>query len=294
MKANYSTSLRHIALRAASAIVGAAILGTGAIAQEPAPAERYPSPDHTPACATRAPTPEEIERALAAYRERVAARKPGEPIAQLPPATTAKPIREGAKPKHACVLEIARRGNIDLLFVGDSITDFFGRADRGATVWNQYYGALRAANFGISGDTTQDVLWRVQNGELEGFNAKVVVLMLGTNNIGRNSNVDIAAGDAAIVAEIRKHQPQAKILILGVFPRGGRGSSQRKDIQEINANLATLADGKSVFFKDIGSAFLQPDGAFIEGVMSDPTHPATKGYEIWAETISPTLTELMR
>lgn len=294
MKAKYSTSRRRIRIRAISAIVGAAVLRTGAMAQEPAPAERYPSPDHTPACASRAPTPEEIERALAAYRERAAARKPGEPIAQLPPATMAKPIREGAKPKHECFLEIARRGNIDLLFVGDSITDFFGRADRGAAVWNRYYGGMRAANFGISGDTTQDVLWRVQNGELEGFAAKVVVLMLGTNNIRRNTNADIAAGDAAIVAEIRKRQPQAKILILGVFPRGDKHSPQRKDIQEINANLATLADGKTIFFKDIGDAFLQPDGSFIEGVMADPTHPATKGYEIWAQAIAPTLTELMR
>src|SRR5262245_15425740 len=119
--------------------------------------------------------------------------------------------------RHQGFLEIAKAGNIDLLFVGDSITDLW--RSRGLEVWNKSFAPLKAANFGIGGDTTQGVLWRMQNGELEGFKAKLIVLMLGTNNINRNPNADIAEGDRLIVDEFKKRQPQAKILILGIFPR---------------------------------------------------------------------------
>ncbi len=112
---------------------------------------------------------------------------------------------------------MARAGDIDLLFVGDSITD--GWRNRGLEVWNKYFAPLKAANFGIGGDTTQGVLWRMQNGELDGFKAKLIVLMLGTNNINRNPNAEIADGDRLIVEEFKKRQPQAKVLMLGIFPR---------------------------------------------------------------------------
>ncbi|RYY27699.1 MAG: GDSL family lipase [Sphingomonadales bacterium] len=182
-----------------------------------------------------------------------------------------------------------------MLFVGDSITDFFGRADRGADVWKARYAPLRAANFGISGDTTQDVLWRMQNGELDGFKAKLIVLMLGTNNIGRNPNAEIAAGDAAIIAEFRKRQPQAKVLLLGIFPRGSDpNGAGRIAVREINTHLAALADNQSIFFLDIAPSFLNPDGKLIEGAMVDGLHPGPKGYQIWADAIDPAVQKLMR
>lgn len=276
-------------------VLAAALLGlTGQSAPAPAPtptpapAPRI-SPDANPACASRVPPPLTPEQ-IAAYRARA-----GTPRPPLPPATQPNPIRPGAVPKHECFLALAKRGGIDLLFVGDSITDFFGRADRGAEVWKARYGARHAANFGISGDTTQDVLWRMQNGELEGFKAKLIVLMLGTNNIGRNPNAEIAAGDAAIVAEFRTRQPQARVLVLGVFPRGNdpKGTG-RANVAAINAELAKLADGKSVFYLDIGPAFLNPDGTLIEGAMVDGLHPSPKGYQLWADAIEPSIARLMQ
>lgn len=121
-------------------------------------------------------------------------------------------------PKHECFLAVARRGGIDLLFVGDSITDFFGRADRGRSVWMRDFAPLRAANFGISGDTTQDVLWRMRAGELEGFKAKLIVLMVGTNNIGRNGNADIAAGQCSHHCRISQAPTSSEGAVARHFP----------------------------------------------------------------------------
>src|SRR5712671_3923749 len=125
--------------------------------------------------------------------------------------------------RHQSFVDIAKKGNIDLLFVGDSITDWFywprgGSEATGGKVWEASFAPLKAADFAIAGDTTQGVLWRLQNGELEGFQAKLIVLMLGTKNINRNPNDEIADGDRLIVEEFKKRQPQAKVLILGIFP----------------------------------------------------------------------------
>ena len=119
--------------------------------------------------------------------------------------------------------------------------------------------------------------------------------VLGTNNIGRNTNEDIAAGDRAIIQEFRKQQPQAKILVLGVFPRGAQGGTpMRANIAEINSHLAKLADNKNVFYMDIGPAFLTPDGTLTTEVMADGLHPTTKGYAMWAAAINDKVRELMR
>ena len=119
--------------------------------------------------------------------------------------------------RHKTFVEIARGAPIELLFVGDSITDGWRKA--GQPMWDQHFAPYKPANFGIGGDTTQGVLWRMQNGELDGYKAKLIVLMLGTNNINRNPNDEIVDGDRLIVEEFRKRQPQAKVLILGIFPR---------------------------------------------------------------------------
>lgn len=195
--------------------------------------------------------------------------------------------------RHAAFLEIARAGNIDLLFVGDSITDLWD--DRALPLWNENWAPLKAANFGISGDTTQGVLWRMQNGELEGFKAKLIVLMLGTNNINRNPNDEIVDGDRLIVEEFKKRQPQTKVLILGIFPRNADPASAfRATIKEINGKLEKLADNRQVFYMDIGGKFLTADGTLTTEIMNDGLHPTAKGYQIWADATRDRVKELMR
>lgn len=214
------------------------------------------------------------------------------PVVPLGPATEPRP-RDDAR--HQSFLETARAGNIDLLFVGDSITDWWRQANRGLPVFTEYFGGYRTANFGIAGDTTQGVLWRMQNGELDGFQAKLIMLMLGTNNINRNANDDIAEGDRAIIAEFRKRQPQAKVLLLGVFPRGAAADNPfRPSIKAINAKLATFADNTNVFYMDIGDKFLAADGTLSPDIMPDGLHPNERGYRIWAEAVAPRIKELMR
>src|SRR5215831_1144815 len=204
--------------------------------------------------------------------------------------------------RHKGFLEIAQRGNIDLLFVGDSITDWFsnprGPAQTpaaGLDVWNKYFGEFKPANFGIAGDTTQGVLWRMQNGELEGFKSKLIVLMLGTNNINRNPVDEIVDGDRLIIEEFKKRQPQAKVLLLGIFPRNADPANPlRATIKEINAGLAKLADNTQVFYMDIGEKFLTPDGTLTTEIMADGLHPTAKGYQIWADAIIDKVKTLMK
>jgi len=216
----------------------------------------------------------------------------------------ALPANQPAAPfnmaRHEGFLQMAKAGNIDLLFVGDSITDWFAygfrdQPARGGAVWQASFGSLNPGNFGIAGDTTQGVLWRMQNGELEGFDAKLIVHMLGTNNINRNPVDEIVDGNRLILAEYRKRQPQAKVLLLGVFPRGAEPDNPfRATITEINTKLAGLADNQNIFFMDIGSAFLTSDGTLTEEIMPDGLHPSEKGYQLWADAILPRVKELMR
>src|SRR5262245_37487239 len=202
--------------------------------------------------------------------------------------------------RHKGFLEIAHRGDISLLFVGDSITDWFSnpRGPNPATgleVWNANFGPFKPANFGIAGDTTQGVLWRMQNGELEGFKAKLIVLMLGTNNINRNPVDEIVDGDRLIIEEFKQRQPQAKVLLLGVFPRNADPANPlRATIKDINSKLAKLADNNKVFYMDIGDKFLTPDGTLTTEIMADGLHPTAKGYQIWADAIIDKVKTLMK
>jgi lysophospholipase L1-like esterase len=154
---------------------------------------------------------------------------------------------------------------------------------------------MKPANFGIAGDTTQGVLWRMQNGELEGFKAKLIVLMLGTNNINRNPVDEIVDGNRLIIEEFKKRQPQAKVLLLGVFPRGmDPANAFRATIKEMNSKLARLADNKQVFFMDIGDKLLTADGTLTTEIMADGLHPTAKGYQVWADAILPQVRNLMK
>ena len=210
----------------------------------------------------------------------------------LGPVAEAVPFNEE---RHDEFVEIAEAGNIDLLFSGDSITDWWRRGDQfGVTVWEEHFASLNAANFGIAGNNTQGVLWGMQNGELDGYQAKLIVHMLGTNNINRNSNADIVEGNRLILEEFKQQQPQAKILLLGVFPRGEEaGNPFRIAIDEINTGLAALADEEQVFYMDIADAFLAPDGTLSTDIMPDGLHPNTVGYQIWANAIIDTVHDLM-
>jgi lysophospholipase L1-like esterase len=204
--------------------------------------------------------------------------------------------------RHQTFSEIAHKGDIDLLFVGDSITDWFywprPNAETGREVWDKNFAPLKAADFAIAGDTTQGVLWRMQNGELEGFKAKLIILMLGTNNTGSNPVQQIIDGDKLIVEEFKKQQPQAKILVLAVFPRNNARSADNTavlnaTIKAVNTGLAQMADNKQVFYMDIGEKFMV-NGAVPADIMADGLHPTAKGYQIWADAILPTVKQLMK
>jgi beta-glucosidase len=203
--------------------------------------------------------------------------------------------------RHTNFVEIARKGHIDILFMGDSITDFWRSSppNGGREVFDKYYGKLRVANFGIAGDTTQGVLWRLQNGEGQGYRPRVVMLMIGTNNTGGagggNTAAEIAEGVEAVVAEIRKDFPKAKILLLAVFPRGHPGDPVRTKIAAVNQQIGGLSDFNHVFYYDIGAKFLDNDGNFLPGVFrTDNLHPAAPGYEIWANAVKEPLATLMK
>jgi lysophospholipase L1-like esterase len=184
----------------------------------------------------------------------------------------------------------ARQGKVDLLFLGDSITQGW----RGAPeVWKRFYGPRNAANFGIGGDRTQHVLWRILHGELEGIEPKVVVLMIGTNNAGSATADEIAQGITAIVQELRKQLPKTKVLLLGVFPRGEKPNPTRAKLEAVHAQIARLDDGAHVKFLDIGKSFLSQDGTISREIMPDFLHLSSKGYRIWADSMEPTLWSML-
>ena len=184
---------------------------------------------------------------------------------------------------------------VGILFVGDSITD--GWRGRGKDVFEKTYGSMDPFNIGIGGDRTQHVLWRLDHGEVEGISPKVAMLMIGTNNTGPNpSDEAIADGIKACVEDIHKHLPEAKILLLGVFPRSEKADAPiRARIKHINEIISKLDDGgKTVKYLDIGDKFLAADGTLPKDIMPDYLHPNAKGYQIWADAVKPTLDEMMK
>jgi lysophospholipase L1-like esterase len=181
-------------------------------------------------------------------------------------------------------------GEIELVFDGDSITDFFWPSDRGKEIWNARYAKYHAFNFAISGDRTEHLLWRLESGQIDGIHPKLVVLLIGTNNLDRNTNEEIVAGIKAIVEAYRKHSPDAVILLQAIFPRGEKASDpNRARIKEINRAISQFGDGQHVVFIDFGDKFLSPDGSLSPEIMPDFLHPSKKGYEIWADAIQPTI-----
>jgi len=197
--------------------------------------------------------------------------------------------------------ERIHKGDVGLIFLGDSITQ--GWEGEGRAVWEEFYVKRKAINLGFSGDRTQHVLWRIEHQPLEELaqpsagkaSPKLVVLMIGTNNSNGadNSAQEIGDGIRAIVAALQGKLPQAKVLVLGIFPRGEKPDAQRQKNAEASAIAAKLADGKRVHFLDIGPAFLEQDGTLSKEVMPDLLHLSPKGYRIWAEGIEAKVKELL-
>lgn len=188
-----------------------------------------------------------------------------------------------------------------VLFLGDSITDFWRDPKRGLPVWEKNYASLPALNFGISADRTEHVLWRLDHGEVDAWHPKVVVLMIGTNNTGterdgspRNTPAETTAGVRAVVDDLRQRLPDAKILLLAIFPRGVPDCLERRQGAQVNADLSKWDDHKHIYFLDIGAKFLEPDGTISKEIMPDLLHPSQKGYEIWADAIREPLAALLK
>ena len=196
---------------------------------------------------------------------------------------------------HAANLKRAASGPIGLLFLGDSITQRWTDAP---DVWKSHYAKYDPANFGVDGDRTQHVLWRIDNGELDHISPKVVVLLIGTNNIGSPAD-QIAAGNAAIVKRIHQKLPDAKVLLLGLFPRGADISDPivvqfRHKVKAVNTELAKLDDGDKTQFLDIGDKFVDPQGNISKAVLKDGLHPSAQGYEIWADAMQDKLDQMLK
>lgn len=194
--------------------------------------------------------------------------------------------------RHEAMNERVKQGNVDLVFIGDSITQ--GWEGSGKEVWKEFYGERNAVNLGIGGDRTQHVIWRLDHGNLEGISPKVAVIMIGTNNSGSNSPEEIAEGVTKIVEQIREKTPETKILLLATFPRGADPSDEKRQVNEqSNSIVEKLADNEHVFYLDIGDEFLDDDGKLSKEIMPDLLHLSERGYTIWAESIEPTLTKLL-
>ena len=203
--------------------------------------------------------------------------------------------------RHEGYVAEAKKGGVKVLFLGDSITDGWRWDTGGRKIWAGTFAPLHAANFGIGYDRIQNVLWRVENGELDGISPQVVVLLIGTNNSGyedngrpRNTTPEIIAGVSNLVRRIQFHLPAAKIILFGLFPRGQKDDPIRAQVRDVNAGLAQLAEGDRVKFLDIGGKFLEPDGTLPRTMFPDLLHPNETGYKIWADALLPELTGALK
>ena len=273
-----------------------------------APVVIGPSAPVPPEVAIPRPTPEELTRVNNALTKWIDSdASPAKPLLQKfqplmmlqPPrlnvAATYTQTQQRMGARHQGFAETASKGNIDLLLDGDSITDWWVSGDDNKAMFEKYFGNIKTANFAIAGDTTQGVLWGLKNGEGQGFQPKAVMLMIGTNNAGTFSGPEIAEGVGAVVLEMRKDFPNAKILLLAIFPRSTPGDPVRDKIAEVNRIISKLDDQQHVFYMDIGARFLDEKGVFLpDSFRADNLHPQAKGYDIWGAAVKDKLAELMK
>ncbi len=199
--------------------------------------------------------------------------------------------------RHEGFLARAKQGNVDVLFLGDSITDGWNRQKE---LWEKYYAPLHAANFGIGGDRTENIIWRLKNGEMNGIAPKVVVLLIGTNNTSKGDQPkDIAKGIRTILDLIRKKSARTKVLLLGIYPRGEKPGEERTDRYRANIvavnKIISRFDGKNgIRYLYFGDRYLTPDGVISKGLMPDFLHLTTEGYQLWADSINLLLKEMLQ
>ncbi len=207
--------------------------------------------------------------------------------------------------RHESILDKVKEHKYDLIFIGDSITHFFaghpGYTDRGDDIWNKYYSERNTLNLGFGWDRTQNVLWRLSNGEFAGQTPRLVVLNIGTNNTSATENArantpeEILEGIKAVCHKIWAFSPKTHILLMALFPRDDKASERRKTIAEINQLIKTFSGSdKRLSFMDIGAKFLDANGEIILSHMPDKCHPGSSGYKIWAEEIEPVISSIYR
>ena len=200
---------------------------------------------------------------------------------------------------HRQLLAKRTQGRIDVYFVGNSITRRWGATDYPELLanWKANFFGWNAADFGWGGDKIQNMLWRLEQGELDGVNPKVIVILAGTNNVGNAPGgdekvADIVRGLRALVDACRRRAPNATIILTGIFPRNDN-MAVIPEITRINAALSRFADGRTIRYININDKLADQDGALFEGMMGDKLHPTVKGYQIWADALKPLFTELL-
>ena len=220
---------------------------------------------------------------------------PAAPLAVVPSPQTASWWMPRHEARLAAVKALRDAGKSPrVVFIGDSITEWWERA--GQPVWAEHYAGLDALNLGFAGDKTDQVLWRLQQGEVNGLAPRVAVLMIGTNNTGdrRDDPAATALGVRRVIEELQQRLPTTTVLLLAIFPRGATADDSLRAINtRINTRLSALADGKRVHFLDVGPALTNADGSVSPEVMPDQLHLSERGYRLWAQAMQPTLTRLL-
>ncbi len=195
--------------------------------------------------------------------------------------------------RHEEFLERAKQGNIDVLFLGDSLTELFPVV--GQESWLKLF-PYKPASFGIGGDCTEHLIWRIEHGELDSIAPKVVVILIGTNNLFYHSDDKpewTAAAISKIVGIVQARLPKSKVVLFGIFPRDERGSEKRNMVVEVNQRIQQLGKGDTVRYVDIGADFLDGDGQIPVETMPDQLHLSPTGYAIWYRALEPILREMM-
>lgn len=202
------------------------------------------------------------------------------------PAVKSGPRAEWFLGQHDSLLKRKSQGPVGVLFLGDSITA--GWTGKGKEVWEKTYADYQPGDFGVSGDKTQNVLWRIANGEIDGLHPQLTIFMLGTNNLSTDTADDIAAADTKIIHLVQE-KTGSKVLVLAVFPRDHKGDDEQTmvKVNQINQALAKLDNGDTIRYLDIGKVFLGPDGKVNKDIMNDGLHPNAQGYQLWADAMRP-------
>jgi lysophospholipase L1-like esterase len=204
--------------------------------------------------------------------------------------------------RHAAVMAVKDQLKPEVVLIGDSITHFWGgppnepKGNRGGQAWKELFGERPVLNLGFGWDRTQNVLKRIELGELDGLSPKAVVIHIGTNNLAGTKNArentpdEIVEGIALIVQRVHEKCPAAKVIVMAVFPRGEKPDNGRRvQVNAINERLVKKMEGANVTYIDLTSKLTNADGTISKEVMPDFLHPGAKGYLIWAEALKPVL-----